>query len=357
MDLVLSRLKERYEELSRQISGPDVAADRERFEKISRELSDIRPVVEALAQYEKTKGSLDQTKAMLESEDDPEIRELARQEMEELNARLDELNFSIRLHLIPKDPNEGKNVILEIRAGAGGEEAGLFSSDLFRMYSRYAEKKKWKMEIMSFSESGKGGYKEIIALVSGKEAYSSMRYESGVHRVQRVPETEASGRIHTSACTVAIMPEAQEVEVNIDPNDIRVDVYRSSGHGGQSVNTTDSAVRLTHIPTGIVVSMQDEKSQHKNKTKAMKILRTRIKDIRDREEASKRAAQRKSQVGAGDRSERIRTYNFPQGRVTDHRIGMTLHKLELVLDGELDEFSKALALAAQEEAIGAKVAI
>ncbi|MDH5636951.1 MAG: peptide chain release factor 1 [Nitrospinota bacterium] len=353
MNSILGKYKARSEEINRLISDPATLADRELYEKLTRELSEIRPVTEAAIEYGKVEVELGEAEAMLDDrEADEEMREMARHERDLLKERLETINHKIRLLLIPKDPNDGKNVILEIRAGTGGEEASLFAADLFRMYTRYAERRKWKTELMSCSESGKGGYKEVIAMIVGRDVYSSMKYESGVHRVQRVPETEAAGRIHTSTCTVAIMPEAQEVDVKLDPNEIRIDVYRSSGHGGQSVNTTDSAVRITHLPTGVMVAMQDEKSQLKNKVKAMKVLITRIKDIKEREEAQKRAAQRKSQVGAGDRSERIRTYNFPQGRITDHRINLTLYKMQSIMDGELYEFSDALSLAAQEEAMG-----
>jgi peptide chain release factor 1 len=356
MDSILSKLTDRGGELNRLLSDPKTHADRALFEKLSRELSEIRPVVEAGAELDKTEAALKEAETMLaESSADPEMAQMAREERDRLSAKVTEITTNIRHLLLPKDPNDGKNIMLEIRAGTGGEEASLFAADLFRMYSRYAERNKWKMEVMSFSETGKGGYKEIIIMMSGKDAYSSMKYESGVHRVQRVPETEAQGRIHTSACTVAIMPEAQEVEVKLDPLEIRIDVYRSSGHGGQSVNTTDSAVRVTHLPTGMIVAMQDEKSQLKNKAKALKVLITRLKDLREREERDKRSAQRKSQIGMGDRSERIRTYNFPQGRVTDHRINLTVYRLQYILDGELEEFSLALNMAAQEEALGAKV--
>jgi len=357
MDFILNKLKERGDELSRLLSDPKTLSDRAQFEKLARELAEIRPALEAGAELEKTTIALKDAEAMLaESSADPEMAQMAREERDRLSEKVKLINEKIRVLLLPKDPNDGKNVILEIRAGTGGEEASLFAADLFRMYSRYAERNRWKLEVMSFNETGKGGYKEIIAMISGKDAYSSIKYESGVHRVQRVPETEAQGRIHTSACTVAIMPEAEEVEVKLDPNEIRIDVYRSSGHGGQSVNTTDSAVRVTHLPTGMIVAMQDEKSQHKNKAKALKILLTRLKDMREREEAAKRSAQRKNQIGMGDRSERIRTYNFPQGRVTDHRINLTVYQLADVLDGELEEFSKALSLAAQEEALIAQTA-
>ncbi|MGK7345501.1 MAG: peptide chain release factor 1 [Candidatus Nitrospinota bacterium M3_3B_026] len=344
----LENMEKRYESIHQRMGDPAVAADRAAYEKLARELSEIRPVVEKYREYRKLKADFDGAKSVVEQESDREIVELARQEVEELGPEIEKMERQLRLMLLPKDPNDEKNIILEIRAGTGGEEAALFASDLFRMYSRYAERRGWNVEVMSLSETGIGGIKEIIALVSGKGVYSRLKNESGAHRVQRVPDTEGSGRIHTSACTVAIMPEAEDVEVKIDPNELKVDVFRSSGHGGQSVNTTDSAVRMTHLPTGITVSMQDEKSQHKNRIKAMKVLAARLKDRREREEAAKRSAARKAQVGMGDRSERIRTYNFPQGRVTDHRINMTLYKLESFLDGDLDEMIDALVFAAQE---------
>ncbi len=351
----LESVEKRYNQISERMADPSVASDRVEFEKLARELSELKPIVDAFQEYQKSKALLDDAKELIVGGSDPELEVLAKEEIAELEPQLERIEKKMRLLLLPKDPNADKNVILEIRAGTGGDEASLFAADLFRMYSRYAERNKWKVETLSVSETGKGGFKEIIAAVTGKSAYSRLKYESGVHRVQRVPETEASGRTHTSACTVAIMPEAEEVEVDLDPNDIKVDVYRSSGHGGQSVNTTDSAVRLTHLPTGIVVTMQDEKSQFKNKAKAMKILTAKLLDIKTREEASKRASERKSQVGTGDRSERIRTYNFSQGRVTDHRINLTLYKLEAALDGDLDELINALIFAGQEAALKAEV--
>ncbi len=347
----LDTIEKRFDEITRRMADPDVVSDRAVFEKLAKEMADLRPLVTGYQEYKKIKKSLDEACEVLSEESDPDLLELAREEKETLEPELERMVKQIRVMILPKDPNAGRNIILEIRAGTGGEEAGLFAADLFRMYSRYAERNGWKVEVMSSSETGKGGYKEIIAMISGKNVFSRLKYERGVHRVQRVPETEASGRIHTSACTVAVLPEARESEVQIDQNDIKIDVYRSSGHGGQSVNTTDSAVRMTHIPTGIVVTMQDEKSQLKNKAKAMKVLAARLQDLKMKEEAAKRASERKSQVGTGDRSERIRTYNFSQGRVTDHRINLTLYKLESALDGDIDEIIDALIFASQEDAI------
>ncbi len=344
----LLAIEKKFDAISEKMGDPVVAADRNQFEKLAREHADLRDIVDLFRKLKKTKISIEEAKSVIEDGDDAELSELAREELEELEPIAVKMESRLRLMLLPKDPNDNKNVIMEIRAGTGGDEAGLFSADLFRMYSRYAENAGWKVEILSSSDTGIGGFKEIIAAVDGRGAYSRLKFESGVHRVQRVPETEASGRIHTSACTVAILPEAEETEVEIDPNDLKIDLYRSSGHGGQSVNTTDSAVRLTHIPTGITVSMQDEKSQHKNKAKAMKVLLSRLKDKTEREAAGKRSAERRSQIGSGDRSERIRTYNFPQGRVSDHRINLTLYKLEAFLQGEMDEMIDALNFASQE---------
>jgi len=347
----LDAIEKRFEAINEKMGDATVAADRVSFEKLARELAEIRPVVSAYRDYKKKKADLDEARKVIAEGSDPELSGLAREEIDTLEPEVAKLEKKLRLMLLPKDPHDDKNIILEIRAGTGGDEAALFAADLFRMYSRYAERHNWKVEILSANETGIGGYKEIIAAITGKGAYSRLKYESGAHRVQRVPETEASGRIHTSACTVAILPEVETVEVEIDPNDLKVDVFRASGHGGQSVNTTDSAVRVTHLPTGITVSMQDEKSQHKNRIKAMKVLAARLQDHRDREEAAKRSAQRRNQVGSGDRSERIRTYNFPQGRLTDHRINMTLYKLDACMDGDLDEIIDALVFAAQEAAL------
>jgi len=347
----LDAIKKRSDDLTARMGDSSVARDRALYEKLARELAEIRPVAQLYEKYRKAKKALAEADEVIGENIDPDLTTLAREEKKSLEPELAKMEQKLRLMLLPRDPNDDKNTILEIRAGTGGEEAGLFAASLFRMYARYAERRKWKMEVMSASETGKGGYKEIIALVTGRGAYSRLKFESGVHRVQRVPETEASGRTHTSACTVAILPEVEESEVQIDNNDLKIDVFRASGHGGQSVNTTDSAVRITHVPTGIVVSMQDEKSQHKNKIKAMKVLAARLQDMKSREEAAKRASERKTQVGSGDRSERIRTYNFSQGRVSDHRINLTLYRLEEILDGDIDEIVDGLTFAAQEAAL------
>jgi peptide chain release factor 1 len=349
MHTTLESLERKFESINQRLEDPSVAADRSACEKLGKELKELRPVVAAFREYKKLGELLAEAEAMIAEGDDEDFVQLAREEKSELSLKIAKLTADIRALLIPKDPNDDKNVILEIRAGTGGEEAALFAASLFRMYSRYAELRKWKIEILSISDTGIGGIKEVIASINGKGAYSRLKFESGVHRVQRVPATEASGRIHTSACTVAILPEAEEVEVSLDPRELRIDVFRAGGHGGQSVNTTDSAVRITHIPTGLVVSIQDEKSQQKNKAKGMKILAARLKDVREREESAKRSAERKSQIGTGDRSERIRTYNFPQGRITDHRINMTVYKLEYFMNGEIDEMLDALNFSNQEE--------
>jgi len=342
-------IEKRYEELERLLSDPAVIANRAEYQKLAKEHADLTPLVETFRDYEKAGRQLDEAQQMLR-EGDEGLRELAKEEIPALKARIGELEQRLTILLLPKDPNDEKNVILEIRAGTGGDEAGLFAADLFRMYARFAELSGWRVEVLSSSAaSGMGGFKEVIAMIEGRGAYSRLKYESGVHRVQRVPVTEAQGRIHTSAVTVAVLPEAEEVEVQIDPNDIRVDVFRSGGHGGQSVNTTDSAVRVTHIPTGLVVSCQDEKSQLKNKAKALKVLRARLLDKMQAESAAQMSEARRRQVGTGDRSERIRTYNFPQGRVTDHRIGLTLYNLQAILDGELQPVIDALTTHYQTE--------
>ncbi|HNU85619.1 MAG: peptide chain release factor 1 [Pseudomonadota bacterium] len=342
-------IENRYGELERLLSDPAVIANRAEYQKLSKEHADLTPLIETFRDYEKTGRQLDEAQQMLR-EGDEELRELAKEEIPTLKARVEELEKRLTILLLPKDPNDEKNVILEIRAGTGGDEAGLFAADLFRMYARFAEMSGWRVEALSSSAaSGMGGFKEVIALVEGRGAYSRLKYESGVHRVQRIPVTEAQGRIHTSAVTVAVLPEAEEVEVQIDPNDIRVDVFRSGGHGGQSVNTTDSAVRVTHLPTGLVVSCQDEKSQIKNKAKALKVLRARLLDKMQAESDAQMSEARRKQVGSGDRSERIRTYNFPQGRVTDHRIGLTLYNLQAILDGDLQPVIDALATHYQTE--------
>jgi len=343
--MVLERLqsiKQQFLELERRLADPEVLRSVELYQKYRKEHAELAPLVAAYRRYQQVQKELAESQALLKEEADEGLKALAREEISTLQEQAASLEEELKLLLLPRDPNDEKNVLLEIRAGTGGEEAGLFAADLFRMYSRLAERHGWKVEVLSHSATGMGGLKEIIAAISGDRVYSHLKYESGVHRVQRVPVTESQGRIHTSAVTVAVLPEAQEVDVQINPEELRVDVFRSSGPGGQSVNTTDSAVRITHLPTGLVVSCQDEKSQHKNKAKAMKVLRSRLLDLAQREQQDRIARERKSQVGTGDRSERIRTYNFPQGRITDHRLGLTLYRLEAVLDGDLNELLQAL---------------
>ena len=349
----LENLERRYEDLEQQLSSSEVLADQERYRKLTKAHADLKEVVDVFRKYKEVKLHLAESKDLLH-DGDAEIRSMAQEELKTLEPEAEALERELTLLLLPKDPMDEKNIILEIRAGTGGDEAALFAGDLFRMYSRYADNRGWKVEVMSLSESGTGGCKEIIALIAGNKAYSHLKYEAGTHRVQRVPVTESQGRIHTSAATVAIMPEAEEADVNIRPDDLRFDVYRSSGPGGQSVNTTDSAVRVTHIPTGIVVSCQDEKSQHKNKAKALKVLCSRLLQAEQERLHAEQAENRRSQVGSGDRSERIRTYNYPQGRVTDHRVNLTLYKLEAVLEGDLQELIDALTTAAQTEALKAQ---
>ena len=344
----LDFILEKYEELSLKVSDPDIINNQPLWQKHIKEMGEMEPIVNKYREYKKAKESIAEAKEMLEMGDE-ELKELAKMELSELEDQIPVMEDELKVLLLPKDPNDEKNVILEIRAGTGGEEAALFAQDLLRMYLRYAERRGWKAEIMDANDTGIGGIKEASVLIKGKGAYSRMKYESGTHRVQRVPETESSGRIHTSAATVAVLPEVDDVEVEINPNDVRVDVYRSSGNGGQCVNTTDSAVRLTHIPTGLVVTCQDEKSQIKNKDKAFKVLRSRLYDMKLQEQNAEISAERRSQVGSGDRSERIRTYNFPQGRVTDHRIGMTIYKLDSFLDGEIDEIVDGLITSDQAE--------
>ena len=344
----LDFILEKYEELSLKVSDPDIINNQPLWQKHIKEMGEMEPIVNKYKEYKKAKESIAEAKEMLEMGDE-ELKELAKMEIAELEDQIPAMEDELKVLLLPKDPNDEKNVILEIRAGTGGEEAALFAQDLLRMYLRYAERRGWKAEIMDANDTGIGGIKEASVLIKGKGAYSRMKYESGTHRVQRVPETESSGRIHTSAATVAVLPEVDDVEVEINPNDVRVDVYRSSGNGGQCVNTTDSAVRLTHIPTGLVVTCQDEKSQIKNKDKAFKVLRSRLYDMKLQEQNAEISAERRSQVGSGDRSERIRTYNFPQGRVTDHRIGMTIYKLDSFLDGEIDEIVDGLITSNQAE--------
>ncbi|EIW00360.1 LOW QUALITY PROTEIN: peptide chain release factor 1 [Thermoanaerobacter siderophilus SR4] len=344
----LQAIEDRYVELSQKISDPNIISNVNEWRKYVKEHAAIEDIVLKYREYKKVLEDIEATKELLSSNDE-ELKEMAGEELSQLEEKKKKLLEEIKILLIPKDPNDEKNVIMEIRAGAGGEEAALFAHDLFRMYSMYAEKKGWKVEIMSSNETDIGGFKEVILNISGKGAYSRLKYESGVHRVQRVPTTEAGGRIHTSTATVAVLPEVEEVDVEINPSDIKIDVFRSGGHGGQSVNTTDSAVRVTHIPTGIVVTCQDERSQIQNRERALKILRAKLYEMALQEQQREIAETRKSQVGTGERSERIRTYNFPQGRVTDHRIGLTLYRLQEVLDGDLDEIIDALILNDQAE--------
>ncbi len=346
----LSGVENRYIELEKLLSDPEIVKNQSVYQKYSREHAELHDIVMTFRKYKQILAELDESLELLKDKD-PEIKNLAREEVGHLNHQKEDLESKLKNLLAPKDPNNEKNVILEIRAGTGGEEAALFVSDLFRMYSRYAENKSWKVEVMSHHATGTGGLKEIIAMIYGKGAYSVFKFESGTHRVQRVPTTEAQGRIHTSAVTVAVLPEAEEIELQIDPDELKVDVFRSTGPGGQSVNTTDSAVRITHLPTGLVVTCQDEKSQIKNRSKAMKVLRARLLDKMIRDQNEKRSQERKNQVGTGGRSARIRTYNFPQGRVTDHRIGLTLYKLEDVLQGELDEIIQELTTFYQTQAL------
>ena len=337
----------RYEELMSELSEPDVANNPERFRKLMKEQSDILPIVEAYKEYKQCKQNIEDSLAMLEEESDEEMRELAKEELNDAKNRVAELENELKILLLPKDPNDDKNVIVEIRAGAGGDEAALFAAEIYRMYVRYAERQRWRVETMDVEEIGIGGMKYVSFMISGQGAYSRLKYESGVHRVQRVPETESGGRIHTSTITVAIMPEVEDFDVQIDMNDCKFDVFRASGNGGQCVNTTDSAVRLTHIPTGIVISCQDEKSQLKNKDKALKVLRAKLYDLEQQKRHDEEAELRRSQVGTGDRSEKIRTYNFPQGRVTDHRIKLTLYKIDAIMDGDIQELIDNLTAADQ----------
>ncbi len=345
----LEAVENKFIKIEEAISNPEVISKPQEYQKLVKEHAEIAPIVEAYRLYKELGRQLEENEELLREEKDPEMRELIKQEIKELTEKREKALHDLKIMLLPKDPNDEKNVILEIRAGTGGEEAALFAADLFRMYSRYAEEKGWKIEVLDKHVSDMGGFKEIIASISGKGAYSRLKFERGVHRVQRIPVTESQGRIHTSAVTVAVLPEAEEVDIEIDPNDLRIDVFRSSGPGGQSVNTTDSAVRITHIPTGIVVTCQDEKSQHKNKAKALKVLRARLLDLKRREQEEKIAQERRAQVGTGDRSERIRTYNFPQNRVTDHRTNLTLYKLDAVLEGDLDEIIDSLITFYQTE--------
>ena len=345
----LDFIVEKYKDMSLKVSDPDVIADQPTWQKYIKDMGEMEPIVKKYEEYKKAKDELAMAKEILETENDEELRDLAKLEVNDNEEKIEVLSDELRILLIPKDPNDDKNVILEIRAGTGGEEAALFGQNLLRMYTRYAERHRWKTEIIEINDTGMGGIKEVVMMIKGKGAYSRLKYESGVHRVQRVPETESSGRIHTSAATVAVLPEVEDVDVALDPNDVRVDVYRASGNGGQCVNTTDSAVRLTHVPTGLVVTCQDEKSQIKNKEKAFKVLKSRLYDLKLQEQQSEIAAERRSQIGSGDRSERIRTYNFPQGRCTEHRIGMTLYRLDAILDGDIDEIIDGLITNDQAE--------
>jgi len=333
----LQELETKYANLSEAVSDPAVIADTNKWRDYMKEHSELSPIVETYREYLRLQTGLEEAKTLLAEESDNELRQLAKDEIKENQESLEQVIESLKLLLLPKDPNDEKNVIIEVRGGAGGDEAALFANSLFRMYTLYSDSRRWKTEIMSSNENGLGGFKEITFLVQGKGAFSRLKYESGVHRVQRIPVTESGGRIHTSTVTVAVLPEVEDLDVNLDMSDVRVDIYRSSGNGGQSVNTTDSAVRVTHVPTGIVAACQDEKSQLKNKEKALKILRARLYDLELEKQNSQLSAERRSQIGTGDRSERIRTYNYPQSRVTDHRVGLTLHKLDAVLNGDLDE--------------------
>jgi len=346
----LDGVEARYRELETLLSDPEVVNDQSVYPAYVREHAEIGKIVAVYRDYRQTLAGIEDSQELLK-DGDPEIKELAREEIDKLTQRQERLEEELKRRLVPKDPNDEKNVIVEIRAGTGGEEAALFAADLFRMYHRYADNRGWKVELMAHHPTGVGGLKEVIAMIHGRGAYSAFKYESGTHRVQRVPSTETQGRIHTSAVTVAVLPEAEDVEVEIDPGELKIDVYRSTGPGGQSVNTTDSAVRITHLPTGLVVTCQDEKSQLKNKNKALKVLRARLLDRAVREQEEERSQQRKSQVGSGDRSGRIRTYNFPQGRVTDHRIGLTLYKLEAILQGEIDDLISELTTHYQAQAL------
>ena len=343
----LEDLLVRLEEILSELNEPGVANDPARFQKLMKEQSELQPIVDAYKEYKACQQTVEESLMMLDEESDEEMREMLKEELADAKSRIEELETELKILLLPKDPNDSKNVIVEIRAGAGGDEAALFAAEIYRMYVKYAESRRWKTELMSLNENGIGGFKEVTFMINGAGAYSRLKYESGVHRVQRVPETESGGRIHTSTITVAIMPEAEEIDFQLDLNDCKFDVFRASGNGGQCVNTTDSAVRLTHIPTGIVISCQDEKSQLKNKDKALRVLRSRLYDMELQKRHDEEAEARRSQVGTGDRSEKIRTYNFPQGRVTDHRIKLTLHRLDTILNGDLDEIIDSLIAADQ----------
>jgi len=352
----LDQIEARYEELTHALASPEIISDSSKYQKAAKAQSEIAPVVEKYREYKDLKKGIAESKAVLADEKDSEMRAYAQEELEKLEARVAAVEEDIKLLLLPKDPNDEKNVILEIRAGTGGDEATLFAAEMFRMYTRYAETQRWKVEVLSTSESGVGGLKEVIAIIEGQRVYSRLKYESGVHRVQRVPQTEQQGRVHTSAVTVAVLPEAEDVDIKIDPKDLRIDTFCSSGPGGQSVNTTYSAVRVTHIPTNTVVSCQDEKSQIKNREKAMRVLRSRLYEVEMQKQQEALAKERKAMVGTGDRSEKIRTYNFPQNRVTDHRIGLTIHQLQDVMDGKLQPIVEALVTHYQAERLKGEAA-
>ncbi len=345
----LDFIVEKHAELNLQISDPEIISDQKLWQKLMREHADLTPIVEKFTDYKNTKNGIEEAKEIIKEESDEEMRDLAKMELSELEEALPEIEQELKFLLIPKDPNDDKNVILEVRAGAGGDEAGLFAAELLRLYIRYAERRRWKVEMMNTSESGVGGIKEASVMITGQGAFSKLKFESGIHRVQRIPATESGGRIHTSTATVAVLPEVEDVEVHINQNDLRIDVFRSSGNGGQSVNTTDSAVRITHLPTGIVVSCQDGKSQLSNKDKAMKVLKSRLYEIELEAQNAEISEQRRTMVGSGDRSGKIRTYNWPQGRITDHRIGMTVYKLAAFMEGEIDEMLDALIADYQAE--------
>ena len=347
----LAKISENFEKLEAQLADPEIIADRNRYRELTTEHAALFDIKQKFDEYKAALHQIDDCKELISTENDEEMRELAKEDLKDWEKKKEVLEEELKKLLIPKDPLDTKNIIMEIRAGTGGDESALFAADLFRMYSYYADAHKWKIEIMSSNENELGGFKEIIFNISGREVYGDLRYESGVHRVQRIPATESGGRIHTTAVTVAVLPEAEETDIEINENDLKIDVYRSSGPGGQSVNTTDSAVRVTHLPTGLVVTCQDEKSQIKNRAKAIKVLRSRLYEMEESRKAAERAADRKSQVGSGDRSERIRTYNFPQNRLTDHRINLTLYKLDQVMEGKLEELIEALKISANQEAL------
>lgn len=347
----LQGLEDKFLQLEEKVADPAVIADQAEWQKLMKEYSDLKPIIEVFKDYKKTVETIADSKEILQGADDAELKELAKMELQEAEETKERLEEELKVLLLPKDPNDERNVIVEIRAGAGGDEAGLFAAELQRLYFRYAENRRWKIEVMNTSETGVGAVKEVVFMIKGKGAYSRLKYESGIHRVQRVPQTESQGRVHTSTATVAVLPEADDVEIDLNMNDVRIDVYRSSGHGGQSVNTTDSAVRVTHAPTGLVVTCQDGKSQLSNKEKALQILKSRLYDMEMQKQQNERAEDRRSQVGSGDRSGKIRTYNFPQGRITDHRIPITIYKIDQFMDGDIDEMVDALITFYQAEAL------